>query len=115
MVRASPATTEPKGPDMRLVRFSRAGAPGQSGILVGDAVVPLAALVPDAPSDMSDVIAAWDRLASRLGGAAGSTAAIPLSQVKLLAPVARPEKIMAIGLNYADHIAESAGAGVVTP
>lgn len=100
---------------MRLVRFSRAGAPAQPGLMVGDAVVALASLVPDAPTDMCEVIAAWDSLAPRLGGAAGSAAAIPLSQVTLLAPVARPEKIMAIGLNYADHIAESAGAGVVTP
>jgi 2-keto-4-pentenoate hydratase/2-oxohepta-3-ene-1,7-dioic acid hydratase in catechol pathway len=31
----------------------------------------------------------------------------PLSDVRLLAPVQRPGKIFAIGLNYADHIAES--------
>ena len=33
--------------------------------------------------------------------------ALPLDQVRLLAPIRRPGKIMAIGLNYADHIAES--------
>jgi len=32
--------------------------------------------------------------------------------VRLLAPVPRPGKIMAIGLNYADHVAES---GLKTP
>ena len=32
---------------------------------------------------------------------------IPLSSVRLLAPIQRPGKIFAIGLNYADHIAES--------
>ena len=32
---------------------------------------------------------------------------MPLSAVKLEAPVQRPGKIFAIGLNYADHIAES--------
>lgn len=100
---------------MRLVRFSQAGKAAQAGLLVGDKVVPIAALVPDAPADMCAIIAEWDRLAPRLAGAAGSPAALPLSDVKLLAPVPRPEKVMAIGLNYADHIAESASAGVVTP
>jgi ureidoglycolate lyase len=36
-------------------------------------------------------------------GAAG----VPLARVRVLAPIERPGKIMAIGLNYADHIAES--------
>lgn len=99
---------------MKLVRFSEGGAAGQAGILVGDKVVPIAALAPDAPEGTNDLIAAWDDLAPRLAGAA-TAPGIPLAQVRLLAPVPRPEKIMAIGLNYADHIAESAGAGVVTP
>jgi 2-keto-4-pentenoate hydratase/2-oxohepta-3-ene-1,7-dioic acid hydratase in catechol pathway len=37
-------------------------------------------------------------------------ARIPLAEVRLEAPVARPPKFLAIGLNYADHIAE-AGLG----
>jgi 2-keto-4-pentenoate hydratase/2-oxohepta-3-ene-1,7-dioic acid hydratase in catechol pathway len=32
---------------------------------------------------------------------------VPLASVQLLAPVLRPGKVFAIGLNYADHIAES--------
>jgi len=32
---------------------------------------------------------------------------IPLSEVKLLAPITRPPRIFAIGLNYASHAAES--------
>ena len=35
-------------------------------------------------------------------------ARIPLNAVKLLAPVPRPGKFLGIGLNYADHIAETA-------
>lgn len=100
---------------MRLVRFSKAGGDGQPGLLIGDKVVPLSALVAGAPTDMRAVIAGWDALAPQLSGAANSPAAIPLAQVKLLAPMPNPEKIMAIGLNYADHILESASAGVVTP
>jgi 2-keto-4-pentenoate hydratase/2-oxohepta-3-ene-1,7-dioic acid hydratase in catechol pathway len=39
--------------------------------------------------------------------AKGAVARIPLEAVRLLAPVPRPGKMLAIGLNYADHIAES--------
>ncbi|TXL13414.1 fumarylacetoacetate hydrolase, partial [Methylococcaceae bacterium HT4] len=34
-------------------------------------------------------------------------ARIPLDEVKLLVPVPRPGKFLGIGLNYADHIAET--------
>lgn len=40
-----------------------------------------------------------------LAGPEGITA--PLSAVRLLAPVQRPSKVLAIGLNYADHARES--------
>ena len=33
---------------------------------------------------------------------------VPLAGVRVLAPVPRPPKFLAIGLNYADHVAESA-------
>ena len=36
---------------------------------------------------------------------------ISLSGVELLAPISRPPKIIAIGLNYADHLAEVRAAG----
>ena len=36
---------------------------------------------------------------------------ISLSEVKLLAPISRPPKIIAIGLNYADHLEEVRAAG----
>ena len=32
---------------------------------------------------------------------------LPLADVRLEAPVLRPPKFLAIGLNYADHVAES--------
>jgi 2-keto-4-pentenoate hydratase/2-oxohepta-3-ene-1,7-dioic acid hydratase in catechol pathway len=39
--------------------------------------------------------------------AASSGGGIPLSQVKIEAPIRRPPEFLAIGLNYADHIAEA--------
>lgn len=47
-------------------------------------------------------------MAIRAAEAAIATAPrIPLSEVKLLAPIPRPPRIFAIGLNYASHAAES--------
>jgi 2-keto-4-pentenoate hydratase/2-oxohepta-3-ene-1,7-dioic acid hydratase in catechol pathway len=48
-----------------------------------------------------------DVLESLLEAARRSTARHALSEVTLLAPIPRPGKVFAIGLNYADHIAES--------
>lgn len=56
--------------------------------------------------DMIELIARWDEQRPALE-ALGDSGAVPLADVHLAAPVARPGKIFAIGLNYADHIAES--------
>jgi len=39
----------------------------------------------------------------------------PLAEVRLLAPLDRPGKVVAIGLNYADHAAEAAGTVTAPP
>lgn len=46
----------------------------------------------------------WDDLAPRLARA--DARALPLESVKVLAPVLRPPKITAVGLNYREHAAE---------
>lgn len=97
---------------MRLVRFSKSGGNAEIGVLSGDKVVPIAALAPDAPQDMKALIADWDAQAPKLAGANAHAAALPLADVSLEAPVPNPEKIMAIGLNYMDHIEET---GMPTP
>jgi 2-keto-4-pentenoate hydratase/2-oxohepta-3-ene-1,7-dioic acid hydratase in catechol pathway len=56
---------------------------------------------------MSDIIADWPNARPALEAAVKRGEGIPLTSAKLLAPIARPGKIFAIGLNYADHIAES--------
>lgn len=41
-----------------------------------------------------------------------SSTALDLHQVQLLAPISQPEKFIGVGLNYADHVAET---GLATP
>ncbi|MFN3915877.1 MAG: fumarylacetoacetate hydrolase family protein [Aquabacterium sp.] len=61
---------------------------------------------------MIDLIAQWAVLKPRvaaLAAAAGSAdapATLPLAAVELLAPIPRPGKTLAIGLNYLEHVQE---------
>lgn len=74
---------------MRLVRFEQGGRVAH-GMLEGDKVRPVAGTT----------------LTEALAGTV-SGPAVSLAQVRLLAPVARPGKILGIGVNYAAHAAES--------
>jgi 2-keto-4-pentenoate hydratase/2-oxohepta-3-ene-1,7-dioic acid hydratase in catechol pathway len=89
---------------MRLVTFTTGGL-SQPGILADDlTLVPLG----DLATDMTALIAGWDQLRAEVAALAATRfRVLPLNAVKLLAPVLRPGKIFAIGLNYADHIAET--------
>ncbi len=86
---------------MKLATFTADGRT-RTGIVVGDNIV-------DTGIDgtMIDLIRDWDTVKPALEAKAAAGGGVPLSSVKLEAPVQRPGKIFAIGLNYADHIAES--------
>ncbi len=89
---------------MKLATYD-AGAGPQLGAVVGDRIVPLGTGL---PGEMAALIAAWPKVQPQVRAVvAAGDGALPMAQVRLLAPIRRPGKIMAIGLNYADHIAES--------
>jgi 2-keto-4-pentenoate hydratase/2-oxohepta-3-ene-1,7-dioic acid hydratase in catechol pathway len=97
---------------MKLATFETDGSL-QLGVITGDRITPLRNAAPGLPADMVGLIAAWpqaEREVRRIAEA--GTGALPLEQVRLKAPIRRPGKIMAIGLNYADHVAET---GAQTP
>jgi 2-keto-4-pentenoate hydratase/2-oxohepta-3-ene-1,7-dioic acid hydratase in catechol pathway len=92
---------------MKLATFE-AGAGPELGVVDGDRIIPLNRAAPGLPADMTGLIAAWSRIETQVRAiAAQADGALRLDEVRLLAPIRRPGKIMAIGLNYADHIAES--------
>lgn len=99
---------------MRLVRFSHNGSVPAPGLLIDGKIVALADVAPDAPSSMVALIAAWDSFAPTLA-TASAAGGLPLDAVELHAPVDRPQKILAIGLNYADHVEEAKDLGVEYP
>jgi 2-keto-4-pentenoate hydratase/2-oxohepta-3-ene-1,7-dioic acid hydratase in catechol pathway len=86
---------------MKLATYTAEGTM-RTGIVVGDRIIDTGV-----PGTMIDLIKGWDALKSTLEAKAAAGGGVPLSSVKLEAPVQRPGKIFAIGLNYADHIAES--------
>ena len=56
--------------------------------------------------------ATLERARRAVASAAADSAAVQsLEAVKLLAPIPRPPKIVCVGLNYADHVAEAAAHG----
>ncbi len=89
---------------MKLVTFSHQGAT-RIGVVTGEEVVDLAAAAPDLPQEMSAFLAAGANALEQARSSSGPR--LPLASVKLEAPVLRPPKFLAIGLNYADHVAES--------
>ena len=89
---------------MKLVTFSHQGAT-RIGVVAGEEVVDLAAAAPDLPQEMSAFLAAGANALEQARSTSGPR--LPLASVKLEAPVLRPPKFLAIGLNYADHVAES--------
>ena len=92
---------------MRIATFTH-GETTRLGIADGDAIVDLSAAAPALPRDMIGFLAAGSpALAAAREVAARPGARLPLADVRLDAPVPRPGKLLAIGLNYADHVKES--------
>jgi 2-keto-4-pentenoate hydratase/2-oxohepta-3-ene-1,7-dioic acid hydratase in catechol pathway len=88
---------------VKIARFSHDGSI-RLGVVIGDQVADLGGDL-DLPTDVGDLLAA-----DRLGDVAVAVATAPrlaLADVQLLAPIAQPPNFLAIGLNYADHVAES--------
>jgi 2-keto-4-pentenoate hydratase/2-oxohepta-3-ene-1,7-dioic acid hydratase in catechol pathway len=92
---------------MRIARFSPRGAAARLGLVEDEHVIDLGGLVPATALEGAEWIAAWPRLRPQLPAVRERGRRYPLSDVQLHAPVARPGKILALGLNYADHCAEA--------
>ncbi|MCP3854532.1 MAG: fumarylacetoacetate hydrolase family protein [Actinomycetia bacterium] len=74
----------------------------------GDDVVDLSVAAPDLPGSMPELLAQGQAGLDAVAGAIGSgQGRSPLAGARLGAPVPNPQKFCAIGLNYADHIAET--------
>lgn len=96
---------------MKLATFSHDGTK-RIGAVDGDEIVDLTAAAPELPRDMLGFLEAGPEAQLTANAALAGGARLPLAEVTLEAPIARPPKFLAVGLNYADHVAE---AGLETP
>ena len=101
---------------MRLVQFEASNPEARLGAIVGDRVIDLAAAARNSGQNNTPLQSTLRLLqagepaltvARKLAQEPSSSAsALPLSSVRLIAPISQPSKIVAIGLNYRDHCAE---------
>ena len=92
---------------MKLATFTES-ARTRIGRVDGERVLDLTAA--GLPGDMLSLLEGGAELMARAAAASGTSYA--LADVTLCAPVLRPPKILAVGLNYKDHIEET---GLETP
>ena len=91
---------------MRFVTFQRAAYP-ETGVITGDEIISLR------EAGFEDMLSVIRRGADGLDAIRGWCGRPPagaqarLGEVKLLAPIPRPPKVVCVGLNYLDHARES--------
>src|SRR6266550_3604302 len=93
---------------MKIVGFEAEGGL-RLGVVEGDQVIDLQAVDAKMPADLAAVLAANNGDLKPLGDLAkraSASARRPLKGLKFGLPVARPGKILCLGLNYLDHVKE---------
>ncbi|MEY2925771.1 MAG: hypothetical protein RL367_248 [Pseudomonadota bacterium] len=96
---------------MKLVRY-RDGSGVGLGVVKGEGIVPLAKLGSDCRTMRELIEAGPDALTAIAAKLAAATPEIALADAKLLAPIERPGKYLAIGMNYGKHLEEADRLGV---
>jgi len=91
---------------MKLTTFTYLGS-SRIGIVLDQEIADVCAAAPELPREMIALLTAGPAALERARQAVRQAPRVALSQVKLEAPVPRPPEFLAIGLNYADHVAET--------
>lgn len=92
---------------MRLVSYKSAEGVRVGGVRHGTCV-DLARTDPSLPTAISALLARWPDCRPAVERAIDAGQPVPLAEIRLLPVVPAPRKIICVGLNYADHAAETA-------
>jgi len=91
---------------MKIATFTHQGTT-RIGLVIGQQIADVCTAVPDLPRELVALLTAGPAALERAAKAAPNAPMLALSQIKLEAPVLHPPEFLAIGLNYADHVAET--------
>ena len=91
---------------MRLISFTESSNT-RIGLLQGDHIIDLSVVAPSLPSDMLSFLEAGDGAMLQAAKYTSASGHYSVLDVVIEAPLARPPKILAIGLNYRAHAEES--------
>jgi 2-keto-4-pentenoate hydratase/2-oxohepta-3-ene-1,7-dioic acid hydratase in catechol pathway len=95
------------GAIMKLVTYSKDGLPPRVGAVVETGIVDLGGREGQFARQMIDIIAGGRASLEEIKSAVLSDDRIPLSSVRLLAPVPHPPEFIIVGGNYRDHLGEA--------
>ena len=99
---------------MKLLRFVNGEEP-KLGVLDGDVIVPLDSLKTEFPTMLSIIAGGDDALSKVKSAVAAESKRITLGSVRLIAPIEKPGKYLAIGMNFRKHAEEAKKLGDETP
>ncbi|WP_315834747.1 fumarylacetoacetate hydrolase family protein [Bradyrhizobium prioriisuperbiae] len=94
---------------MRLVSYERHAKPAL-GLRSSEGILPLAYIVPGLPDTLPALLALGPSVMAQIAKAhrdAPQIKAVDAGVIRLLPPITQAGKILCLGLNYADHAAES--------
>jgi 2-keto-4-pentenoate hydratase/2-oxohepta-3-ene-1,7-dioic acid hydratase in catechol pathway len=101
---------------MRLISYDDPGGVIRLGVESAGRAIAADQLLPGGPATMAALLAGGDASLDALRSAADPARierdGRAVGELRLRAPVPRPGKVVAIGRNYPDHVAENAGAPV---
>lgn len=99
---------------MKLLRFDTVDGP-RLGVLEGNQIVSLESIASDYPTMLSIISGGSEAMARVRAALASESKRIALNAVKLISPIERPGKYLAIGMNFQKHLAEATEMGVEKP
>src|SRR2546429_3149328 len=108
LVTASRACSSSQGVVMKIVGFEANGGL-HLGVVEGEEIIDLQAVDKSIPSDLGEILRQSNGDLSGLRDSvkrAGASARRPLKGLKFGLPVARPGKVICLGLNYLEHVKE---------
>jgi 2-keto-4-pentenoate hydratase/2-oxohepta-3-ene-1,7-dioic acid hydratase in catechol pathway len=100
---------------MKLLRFDMGDGIPRIGVVRGEGVVVLDDIAVEFPTVLSVIEGGSGALHEVRRFVAVSPPTVSLKGLRLLAPIERPGKYLAIGMNYQKHLEEAARIGVAAP